>query len=204
MEDILDIRQAIKTGNDSLYISNKPQGRSYKPILRGKDVQRFCYTFPGLYVNYGKYLACPRDPMIFEQPKILIREAGARITATIDRDNYYIMSSLYNAILKTSDFSIEYLLGLINSRLFQFIMNKLTFEKTKGAFTKAKIFHYYNLPIKKANKEEQKAISDRVKNIMKLASSGVEHTNEENALDDAIFALYGLSKVEIDDILSST
>ena len=204
LEDILDIRQAIKTGNDSLYISNKPQGRSYKPILRGKDVQRFCYTFPGLYVNYGKYLACPRDPMIFEQPKILIREAGARITATIDRDNYYIMSSLYNAILKTSDFSIEYLLGLINSRLFQFIMNKLTFEKTKGAFTKAKIFHYYNLPIKKANKEEQKAISDRVKNIMKLASSGVEHTNEENALDDAIFALYGLSKVEIDDILSST
>jgi len=31
-----------------------------------------------------------------------------------------------------------FVLALINSRLLQFIMYKMTFEKTKGAFTKAK------------------------------------------------------------------
>ena len=204
LEKILDIRQAIKTGDDRHYISNKPLGQSYKPILRGKDVHRFCYSFPGLYVNYGKHLACPRSPMIFEQPKILIREAGARITATIDRDNFYIMSSLYNAILKTSDYSIEYLLGLINSKLFQFIMNKLTFEKTRGAFTKAKIYHYYNLPVKKASLREQKVISDLVMSIMSLAQRGADYTNEEKQLNESVFSLYNLSATEIEEILRST
>jgi reticulocyte binding protein len=144
--EVLDIRQAIKSGNDKLYITkSKGTEGNYHPILRGKDIKRYSLTDPHLYLLYGKHLACPRSKEIFEQPKILIREAGAEITATYDDNNYYIMSSLYNAILRDQSFSLKYLLGLINSRLFQYIMYKLTFEKTKGAFTKAKIFHYYGV-----------------------------------------------------------
>ncbi len=139
--EVLDIRQAIKSGNDKLYITkSKGTEGNYHPILRGKDIKRYSLTDPHLYLLYGKHLAYPRSKEIFEQPKILIREAGAEITATYDDNNYYIMSSLYNAILRDQSFSLKYLLGLINSRLFQYIMYKLTFEKTKGAFTKAKIW----------------------------------------------------------------
>lgn len=204
LEDILDIRQAIKTGDDKTYLSNKPLDPTYKPILRGKDVQRFCFTSPGLYVHYGKHLACPRNQDIFEQPKILIREAGARITAAIDVENYYIMSSLYNAILRKPNYSIEYLLGLINSRLFQFIMNKLTFEKTKGAFTKAKIYHYYNLPVKQASSTEQENIAKLVKRIMVLAKQDQDYSNEENLLDNEVFKLYGLDEQEVSEIISQS
>ena len=137
LEKLLDIRQAIKTGNDNKYLLNSPKKKNCKPILRGKDIQKWKKKVPNLYVDYGHHLACPRDISIFEQPKILIREAGSEITATIDEENYYIMSSLYNCILIDKRYSLKYLLSLLNSKIFQYLMNKLTFEKTKGAFTKA-------------------------------------------------------------------
>jgi type IIS restriction endonuclease len=197
LQDVLNIRQAIKSGDDKTYITSTRVSSAYKPILRGKDVKRFSITEPGLFIHYGSFLACPRTPDIFEQPKILIREAGATITAAIDYNNNYIMSSLYNCILIDKRYSLEYLLGLINSKLFQHLMNKLTFEKTKGAFTKAKIYHYYELPVKIAASQEQDIISNYVKSIMSKSSSGEDISKDEKQLNIAIFKLYDLTFDEI-------
>ncbi len=203
--EVLDIRQAIKSGNDKLYITNtKGVEGDYQPILRGKDIKRFSLTDPHLYLLYGKHLACPRSREIFEQPKILIREAGAEITATYDDNNFYIMSSLYNAILRDQSFSLKYLLGLLNSQLFQYIMYKLTFEKTKGAFTKAKIFHYYELPVKVCNQTEQQKIIVIVDEILSIKKrnplSNIESL--EKHLNDVVYSLYGLTDDEIMEVES--
>ena len=203
--EVLDIRQAIKSGNDKLYITNtKGVEGDYQPILRGKDIKRFSLTAPHLYLLYGKHLACPRSKEIFEQPKILIREAGAEITATYDDNNYYIMSSLYNAILRNQSYSLKYLLGLLNSQLFQYIMYKLTFEKTKGAFTKAKIFHYYELPVKVCNQTEQQKIIAVVDEILTIKKSNPLSNVEslEKHLNDMVYRLYGLTDDEIMEVES--
>ena len=52
--------------------------------------------------------------------------------------------------LSNPSYDLKFILSLINSRLFQFIMNLKTFERTSGAFTKAKIYHYDDLSIKSA------------------------------------------------------
>ena len=203
--EVLDIRQAIKSGNDKLYITNtKGVEGDYQPILRGKDIKRFSLTDPHLYLLYGKHLACPRSREIFEQPKILIREAGAEITATYDDNNFYIMSSLYNAILRDQSFSLKYLLGLLNSQLFQYIMYKLTFEKTKGAFTKAKIFHYYELPVKVCNQTEQQKIIVIVDEILSIKKKNPLSNIEslEKHLNDVVYSLYGLTDDEIMEVES--
>ena len=197
--EVLDIRQAIKTGNDKVHITDICVAENYKPILRGKDIQKYVTKDPHLYVNYGKHLACPRSASIFEQPKILIREAGSKITATYDENNYYIMSSLYNAILIDNDYSLKYLLALINSTLFQYLMYKLTFEKTEGAFTKAKIFHYYELPVKIQTRSEQQPIIILVDRI--LEAKKLDPQSDTSALEAEInrlvYALYGLTEDEI-------
>ena len=199
LANIIDIRQAIKSGNDKKYITDYPLTDDYKPILRGKDVRKYVKTDPHLYINYGKHLACPRIRSIFEQPKILIREAGSEITATYDDQNYYIMSSLYNAILIDKNYSLKFILGLLNSKLFQYIMYKMTFEKTKGAFTKAKIFHYYELPVKICNQSQQKAIVDEVEKVMiaKELLSTAETYALEAEIDRLVYQLYGLTEEEI-------
>ena len=197
LSEVLDVRQAIKSGNDKLYITSIKENDTYKPILRGKDIERYLIKDPHLYLNYGSHLACPRKPEIFEQPKLLIREAGARITATYDEDNYYIMSSLYNAILIDDSYDLKYLLGLLNSKLMQYIMNKLTFEKTKGAFTKAKIYHYYNLPIKKT--DSQSVIAKLVYEILTQNQNGNKGKIEqlENKIDFLVYHLYSLTYDEV-------
>lgn len=191
LEEVLDVRQAIKSGNDKLFISSDPKGDNYKPILRGKDVSKYHIEDPHLFINYGKHLSCPRHPCIFEQPKILIREAGSKITATYDDCNYYIMSSLYNAILINHNFNLKYVLACLNSHVIQFIMNKLTFEKTKGAFTKAKIYHYYKLPIKVTT--NQQPIIDIVDKIITMKRNHLNTSKLEIHLDIIIDKLYGLS-----------
>lgn len=103
------------------------------------------------------------------------------------------MSSLYNCILIDKSFSLEYLLGLINSALFQHLMNKLTFEKTKGAFTKAKIYHYYELPVRKASKAIQQQIASVVIEIM----NGGDNDILESKLNNMIFHLYKLTYDEV-------
>ena len=202
LQDVLDIRQTIKTGNDKIYICTERKADNFMPILRGKDICRYGYQYPGLYVNYGKHLANPIRHDIFDQPKILIREAGAKIVAAYDDKNYYIMSSLYNAILKDNYFNLKYLLALINSRLFQFIMNKLTFEKTKGAFTKARIFHYYLLPVKKVPIKVQNQFIALVDNAMEKKEKDFSANIDdiENEIDNMVYQLYNLTSEEIAEI----
>ena len=197
LEEVLDIRQAIKTGNDKKYLSKDKEAENFKPILRGKDIQKYALQNPNIYINYGKHLACPRHAWIFGQPKLLIREAGTTITATYDDKNYYIMSSLYNAILINPIYDIKYILALINSHIYQFLMNKLTFEKTKGAFTKAKIFHYYKLPVKiQAN---QKAFVDIVDCILrtKQTNAFADTSAMEKEIDLLAYHLYELTYDEV-------
>ena len=197
LEDVLDIRQAIKSGNDKVYIVDTKITADYKPILCGKDVFRYSFKNQNKYINYGNHLACPRPREIFEQPKILIREAGAVITATYDDSNFYIMSSLYNAISKHKEFELKYILSLINSQLFQFLMNQFTFEKTKGAFTKAKIYHYYNLPVK--INQIQGPFIEIVDQILALKKDNPQSDTSvlERKIDEMVYKLYELSYEEV-------
>lgn len=151
LDQLCEIKQAIKTGNDEKYITDKQEKPNFKPVIGGKEIQRYVIHYGGRFVNYGPHLACPRNPRIFEvAEKILIRETGKRITATYDNNKYYILSSLYSVFLKkeSSNYNIKYLLGVINSNVAQYFMQKLCFDNSSGAFIKARIFHYQQLPIK--------------------------------------------------------
>jgi hypothetical protein len=199
LKEIIDIRQAIKTGNDKVYISEAEQAPNFKKIIGGKHIGKWVIKWDNKFVDYGNHLACPRDYKIFEQPKILIREAGNQITATLDKENYYILSSLYNGILISEQFEIEFIVSQLNSKLFQYLLNQLTFEKTKGAFTKARIFHYYELPIKKIEKISQSIFVELANKILseKKQNPIADTTELESKIDQLVYQLYDLTEEEI-------
>ena len=78
-------------------------------------------------------------------------------------------------------------------------MYKMTFEKTKGAFTKAKIFHYYELPVKICDLSQQKVIIDEVEKVMatKESSPSADTSALESEIDHLVYQLYGLTEEEI-------
>ena len=78
-------------------------------------------------------------------------------------------------------------------------MYKLTFEKTKGAFTKAKIYHYYELPVRKCADSEQEAIINKVNAILsaKYNNPSADTSALEFDIDQLVYQLYGLTEEEI-------
>ena len=78
-------------------------------------------------------------------------------------------------------------------------MYKLTFEKTKGAFTKAKIYHYYELPVRKCAAFEQDAIINKVNEILsdKYSNPSADTSALESEIDRLVYQLYGLTEEEI-------
>jgi len=106
-------------------------------------------------------------------------------------------------------------LGVINSKVSQFFMKQLCFDNSSGAFIKARIFHYQQLPIKTINvKTEEKEKHDEIvklvdqlltlnheKSETKLPSkiSQIESKIDycEDRINEIVYKLYGLTEEEI-------
>jgi type I restriction-modification system DNA methylase subunit len=141
LSEICYIRQCIKTGNDPVYVINSKNnlGEPWKPVLRGKGINRYAIIEKDLYLKYGDWLARNwKNKTFYETSKIIVRETGNRITAALDFESNYLLSSLYSIYpkKKSSLSSLKALIAILNSRLATFYIMKIAFELTKGAFTK--------------------------------------------------------------------
>ena len=173
LKEICYIRQCIKTGNDKIFVkkSNLPLETPWRSVLRGKGMNRYVTFEKNLYLKYGDWLARNwKNKTFYETEKIIIRETGKRITATIDFDNNYLLSSLYS-IYPKEKFNSTYLkalLAIINSELASFYIRKIAYELTKGAFTKVRTNQLGRLPIVSFNKEEESFLAQQVDEIINL------------------------------------
>ncbi|RKZ35627.1 MAG: restriction endonuclease subunit M, partial [Gammaproteobacteria bacterium] len=153
--DICFIRQCIKTGDDKKYVqSMNTQTKPWKPSLRGASIGRYVIFDNSLYVKYGTWLARNwKNKSFYETPKIVVRETGKRMIATLDLENRYILSSLYAIYPKSLNekLSLQYLLGVLNSSLATYVMKVIALELTKGAFTKVRTHQLARLPIRTIN-----------------------------------------------------
>ena len=226
LDSVCEIKQTIKTGDDKKYISESPLRTNYKKIIGGKEMQRYQLHYKNRYVDYGKHLACARDIRIFENEKIILRETGKRISATFDSENYYLMSSVYSLLKReNSELDLKFILGLLNSNVSQYFMKLLCFDNSSGAFTKARIFHYKQLPIRTIDFENptDKAQHDKLVEKVEMMLESQKHLHSDKIktdsdkkfakqkvdildkqIDALVYELYDLTKEEIKIIEDST
>ena len=109
------------------------------------------------------------------------------------------MSSLYCGISVNQSYDLRFILALLNSSTFDYLMYKINFENTGGAFTKAKIYHYNQLPIKETSSSDQKPLIDLVDHILdaKAADPDADVSALEAEIDCLVYQLYGLTEEEI-------
>ena len=192
---ICHIRQCIKTGNDKIYVkkSDVELEAPWKRALRGKGIGRYFINEFDLYLMYGDWLARNwKNKSFYETNKIIIRETGNRITATIDTDNHYLLSSLYSIYPKTS-FTNQYLhalLSVLNSSFATFFIKKIAFELTKGAFTKVRTNQLARLPIPVISEVNINVLFDHTLKILSL-------TKDLNSLTQK-FSNYLIAKTKIE------
>lgn len=167
--EICFIRQCIKTGNDSLYVTKSELSPSneWKKSLRGKSIGRYSTHEKDIWLKYGDWLARNwKNKSFYETPKIAIRETGNRVIANLDLEERYFLSSLYAIypINPSDELNLKYLLAIINSNLAMYFLKVIALDLTEGAFTKFRTNQLARLPIRAINfaDTDEKAAHDKM------------------------------------------
>lgn len=210
-------------------VSEKPFSSSekiddkWRVLYRGKHIDRYQLKPVDEYVNYGPWLAAPRSNELFVSPKILMRRTDDKLRACVESDSSIAVNSCHVIkLIEASDYSYEYILCLLNSRLMQRIFELMNPQMVGKVFAEIKVVYVERLPIPKIDfsNQREKSLYDQLvllgtqmlaaqKNVL-IAKT--PHENEvdrrkidilDKQIDQLIFKLYGLKDEEINMIESS-
>ena len=194
-KQIVDEKPYVKEGE-------KP-GEEWSPLLRGSKMHRYTNLWNDDYwILYGEWLAAPRDKKIFEAPeKIIVRQTGDSIIATIINGGIICRNNLHICIPKNETINLKFFLGVLNSKLTDFFYTFINPEKGEE-LAEVKKTHVETLRIPNASVEQQKEISDLVEEVL---SKRKENVNADISaiiaeIDTLVYKLYDLSDEEIETV----
>jgi type I restriction-modification system DNA methylase subunit len=159
------------------YISDKPLNEIYKPLIRGRNFNRYSIDFNSdpKYILYDrKLLHRPREERLFTvDRKILIRQTGDCIIATIDENKYYAWKSVFVLLSDESIYHLNFILCLINSKLLNYYYYLIVGEENR-TFAQVKGVNLDKIPIKITAFNDQKPfilLADKMFSLNKTFNS---------------------------------
>jgi hypothetical protein len=213
---ITKIYQGIITGDNGKYLSDKRKNSKWKPILKGKDINRYTIPAPNTFIYYvpEELWSNTNEKMFKVEEKLISRQTSDKLIATLDRNGYFSLDSTHVILLQTNKICIEYLLGLYNSKLFNFLYQNNVQEKGR-VFAQVKTINLKPLPVKMIDfdtheKEQYHLIVRLVRQLINLYTEKQEIklssqlciledkiARFEQQINEIVYQLYGLTENEI-------
>jgi len=192
-----------------VFHADHKKDETFKKLLAGSDVNRYSVTWNGeKWISYGDWLGAPREQEFFTDKRIIVKQiidwSSKRIWATLTERELYNSQNAFN-ILKNSDYELEYILGVLNSKLMTFYHRKKFLDEFKMRFQKILIRDCRRFPIKRVNIDNARSLKkyDRVKWLVDKILTAKEDDPEadtsdlEAEIDQLVYELYGLTDEEI-------
>jgi len=219
--------QTRETLREKPYHSDSKLNEQWKTEIVGRDISRYCLQFTGMrWIKYGPWLAAPRDPEIFDRERILIHERisinDGRIESSICSNEVFHGRDIIAIKPKTDLPNIYYLLGILNSKLFNWYYLVNFSAKSDEAFPKLLVANLNESPIKKIDEQKLKdkkayqELTSLVKRNLELNQKILEIPSErdkitmekmilniDKEIDQTVYNLYDLSRIEIEVIENS-
>ena len=194
--------------------------KTFQKLLAGNDVRRYSVTWNGKeWINYGPWLGAPREQRFFTERRILVKQiidwTTRRIWASITDEELYNTQNAFN-LLPKSQFSLEYILGILNSKLMTFYHRKRFLDEFKMRFQKILIKDCKRFPIhviefaNLQDKAKHNQLTELVELMLKVQAqmNKSKTPNEKSILkrkvesldeqiDKLVYDLYSLSEGEI-------
>lgn len=172
-----------------------------KKWLWGEDVRRYEVNWNNKeYIDYCDGIANPRQPKYFKGKRLLVREiTNPSIYATITLDELYNDPAVLIVLDNDSDYALEVVLSILNSKLATFYHFNHSPKATKGAFPKILVKDLKEFPLPAYNKEVFDKLEKYVNTILKSKKENpLADTSElENQIDFIVYKLYGLTYDEV-------
>jgi len=193
-------KQTRQTVEKRPFDSEKKLDKSYLPLLRGRDIEKYLIKWDGKrWIKYGEHLAEPRNLSYFQaSEKIVIRQTGDSLIATLDTSQFMCMNNLHTINLRDDKQNLLWILGLINSKLLNFYYQSLNPEAGE-ALAEVKKENVEKLIIFNANSNQEKPIIKLVTKILaaKRTDPQADTSAWEKEIDALVYQLYGLTEEEI-------
>ncbi len=219
LSEICESHDGVNPGNarHKLLLTEKLDEHCRK-VLNGKNIGRYRLKWGGLYVRYDRRALAKGDNVrwghraTLDAAKILTRQTADRIIGSFDAGRYYVTNSIHTTILRSgaqNEFSLKYVLALLNSKVLSFYYRKLISEVGQ-LFCQVKLVHLRQLPLRRIALEEQQCFIEDVETLLILGDQQQEtaEANSQEALqkqmkdinerlDQKVYALYELDTEEI-------
>ncbi|MGL2992905.1 Eco57I restriction-modification methylase domain-containing protein [Flavobacterium sp. TSSA_36] len=114
------IYRGLETKDNQKWIVSNKLDDNHKPILLGKDVNKYSTSYSGSYVNFiKKEMKSNANEEYYNRAKIFMRRTGSYIIADIDLTKAMALKNLYLIIPNDED-NIYSIVAQLNSKLFNY------------------------------------------------------------------------------------
>jgi len=203
-----------------VFHSDHKKDETYQKLLKGNDVRRYHVDWNGeTWISYGDWLGAPRDQRFFVENRILVKQiidwSSLRIWAAMTSDALYNTQNAFN-LIQNGKTSLEYILGILNSRLINFYHQKRFLDEFKMRFQKILIRDCkrfpivqidFNNPTERAKHDKMVHLVDRMLELnIRMSSEGNPETKRlletqlsvtDRQIDNLVYELYELSDDEV-------
>ena len=205
--------QTVEIRDSKPFTSSIKKNKDFLPFIDGKHIGRYALLWKeNNWVNYGPWLAEPRNPIKFKGEKLLIRKIiGQTLIATYVPETSYCNTLLYVLKIKPeSPLSYRYLLGILNSRFIGWYFRKKFQISPDDTFPQIMIRDILQFPIPETDKIQHNKMVLLVEKMLdlhkKLKKAKTPHDRElierqikatDSQIDRLVYELYGLTEEEI-------
>ena len=216
-------KQKGEESQRKIFHSSTKTKQTHKPLIGGREINRYVIDWKGMYVDYGEWLAEPRTSEWFTGSRILVREVTNKgiIQATMTESDFVFSNSVDGIKLKKKEYEkgyeLAFILGIINSKFISFYHLNISANAFKGAFPKLLVKDLLTFPIRtidfdnpidKANHDKIVQLVEQMLALNKqLAATKAPQTKTllkrqidalDKQIDELVYRLYGLTAAEIE------
>lgn len=125
----------------------------FRPLLRGSLMDKYEIRWDNnYYIKYGIWLAEPRESANYDaNEKIIIRQTGDSVIATIDTMKFIVRDNLYTCLPIMHSISLYTILGILNSQFINWLYKKIINPEEGEALAQVKKAHLVQIPIPSVN-----------------------------------------------------
>jgi len=182
------------------YTSETKENNTFIPLIGGRYFHKYVNLWNNnFWISYGKWLAAPREASIFEaEEKLIFRQTSDKIIGTLIEAGFIMRDNTHIILQRDRQFSLRYLLGILNSKLIDFVYRSINPEKGE-ALAQVKSFHLGMLPFYPLSTNNQIPFIQIVDQIMtaKKSDPKADTTELEKEIDRLVYQLYELTAEEI-------
>jgi len=203
LSNIIEVQQGIIYSGQKKedVFSNIKVDDTYKKILDGRDIQRYFINYgqkqENRYIKYTRKLHRPREERLFlAEEKLIFPRRSTSFICTIDKNKFYLLNTAYICLLTNTQYSLRYILGILNSKIINFLYSKtyIGWQITIPAINQIPIPKITNENIRLVRLIEK--LVDQII-LTKKGNPKIDTIGFEKQIDQMVYNLYELTKEEI-------